>query len=115
MLFFHTEALSMSTALLAVLEAYWAAKTFNQFCELTIEITFAEEEIKRIAQANEIDFQQLVDTVLYENITIKEYAISSVEKVFDAPTNNEAILKKKTTIESEIAASEAVLKLPQTA
>jgi len=113
--FFHTEALSMSTALLAVLEAFWAAKTFNHFCELAIEISFTEEEIKRVAQANGIDFQQLADTVLYENITVKEYAVSSVEKVFAAPTNNETILKKKTAIESEIAASEAVLKLPQTA
>ena len=84
----------MITVLLTALEAIWAANTFNQLSEMKIDLSFTEDEVKRIAQANDIDFKQLVNTVLYENITVKEQAISSVEQVFSGPADNEAILKK---------------------
>lgn len=105
----------MITVLLTALEAIWAANTFNQLSEMKIDLSFTEDEVKRIAQANDIDFKQLVNTVLYENITVKEQAISSVEQVFSGPADNEAILKKRRTIEAELKTCEELLKFPQTA
>lgn len=113
--FFHTRLRKMNTELLTALEAIWAAETFNTFSEIAIEIPFKESEIKRIAQANDIDFDRLTETVLYENTTVKEYAVSAVEKCFVDKNNNDVILKKRKLIESDIESSQALLRLPQTA
>jgi hypothetical protein len=112
---FYTGLRKMHTELLMALEAFWAAKTFNRLSELTISIPFTESEIKRIAQANELDFDKLIGSVLYENTTVKEYTISSVEKCFAIKSNNKGILMKRKSIEDELQSCHTLLKLPKTA
>jgi hypothetical protein len=113
--FFYTGLRKMHTELITALEAFWAAKTFNRFSDLTIDIPFTDSDIKLLAQVNAIDFDRLKESVLYENITVKEYTISSVEKCFALENNNSGILAKKKSIEEALLSYRNLLDLSKTA
>lgn len=101
----------------AYLEAAWAAEEFNRFTSNIIMVPFSFEEMEqRVASINSnMDVEMLGSAILFDNITIKEYAIKSVRACFKSNKPGSAIDKKRAMIEKELEEASAPFIYAQTA
>lgn len=91
------------------LEAAWAAEEFNRFTSNLIVLPFSIYEMEqRVASINsDMDVEMLGSTILFDNLTIKEYAIRSVQACFKENKPGSAIDKKRAMIEKELEEASA--------
>lgn len=101
----------------AYLEAAWAAEEYNRHSSNPIMLPFSMIDIEIMLKKIDLSLsvEILGDVVIYENITVKEYAESSVQKCFQDQHNIESINKKRELIEKELSETSSAFLLQQTA
>lgn len=87
----------MLTDITEACEILWSAKEFNSSTDAAIEIPFTEQMLSEVLTKHQspLNTADIADTVLYENITVKEKAVSSVQKALSKGCESTTLEKKQ--------------------
>jgi hypothetical protein len=95
----------MAKEVLSALELLWSAEEFNRHTDKVITLPMTASMYKsQIAKSNkDLNLENVESTLLYENISVKDYAISSVKRCFTQGKQSDNVIKKRKVIETGLA------------
>lgn len=101
----------------SLLENLWAAAAFNQYSNDTIEQPFSVEEVACYITENNLPFtiEDIENSIIYENVSLKDYVIVSVNRCFEPVPNILKISHKREEIVKGIAQYSECIKLTKSA